>query len=53
MATQAVQWTAHPRLEDDIKPLVQKVIDSIPHEHLEPPSPNETFDIPDDAWTRL
>ena len=53
MATQAAQWTPHPRLDDDLKPLVQKVIDGIPQEHLEPPSPSETFDVPDDAWTRL
>ena len=53
MATPAAQWTPHPRLDDDLKPLIQKVIDGIPQEHLEPPSSTETFDVPDNAWTRL
>ena len=53
MAAPAIEWTPYPRLDDDLKPLVQKVIDGIPQEHLEPPSQNETFDIADDAWSRL
>lgn len=48
----ASHWTARSRLED-VKLLVQKAIDSMPPKHLQPPSPDETFDLPDEAWTRL
>lgn len=47
------QQTPHPHLEENVRPLVQKVIDGIPPEHLKPPSSTETFDIPSNAWTRL
>ena len=49
----AAVWIPHPYLEEDLIPVVQRVIDRIPPPHLLPPTRNETFDTPDDAWTRL
>lgn len=43
----------HPYLEEDLHPILQRAIDRIPPSHLLPPSKNEIFDTPDDAWTRL
>ena len=39
------QWTPHPRLQANARPLIQKAIDAMPPEH--------TYDTPDGAWTRL
>ena len=46
-------WVPYPYLEEDLYPILQRAIDRIPPSHLLPPSKNETFYTPDDAWTRL
>ncbi|CAF9942052.1 hypothetical protein IMSHALPRED_003174 [Imshaugia aleurites] len=46
-------WVPHPYLEEDPHSILQRAIDRIPPSHLLPPSKNETFNTPDDAWTRL
>ncbi|CAF9919853.1 MAG: hypothetical protein ALECFALPRED_001321 [Alectoria fallacina] len=53
IATATPTWVPHPYLKEDLHPILQRAIDRIPPSHLLPPSKNETFDTPDDAWTRL
>ena len=53
MDPDAPSWVPHPYLEEDLIPILQRTIDHIPASHLLPPVKNETFDTPDDAWTRL
>ena len=53
VAVNAPSWVPHPYLDEDLIPILQRAIDRIPPSHLLPPRKNETFDTPDDAWTRL
>ena len=46
-------WLPHPRLDETLVPVIQKVIDRTPPEHLIEPSSGEQFDVPDEAYTRL
>ena len=46
-------WVPHRYLKEDLHPILQRAIDHIPTSHLLLPSKDETFNTPDDAWTRL
>ena len=46
-------WVPHPYLDEDLHPILQRAINRIPPSHLLPPSKNEIFYTPDEAWTRL
>jgi len=49
----ATTWAPHPRLEAEIRPIIQKAINAIPTTHLLLPKADEVFETPDDAWTRI
>lgn len=46
-------WLPHPRLEAELAPRIKKVTDRMPPQHLQAPTRNETFEVPDQAWDRL
>ena len=53
IAATAPFWVPHPYLEKDLIPILQRAIDRISLSYLHSPSKNETFNTPDDVWTRL